>query len=175
MDSSLRPPTGAALAVSVALACAGLQAGEHPAAEQEVRAVEERWLSNESRPEVVESILADDFIHVLSAGFIDKNEHLQYLKQHPGAFPGIKQFDEVRIRIYGETASLRASSEPIWVRAAQRGRRSPMSLYCARESGWRLMPRSSRLAQGPTRPGDGDDELPRSLPGGLMAGEILWV
>jgi hypothetical protein len=104
MDSSLRPPTGAALAVSVALACAGLQAGEHPAAEQEVRAVEERWLSNESRPEVVESILADDFIHVLSAGFIDKNEHLQYLKQHPGAFPGIKQFDEVRIRIYGETA-----------------------------------------------------------------------
>ena len=66
--------------------------------------MEERWLSNESRPEVVASILADDFVHVLSVGFIDKNQHLQYLKQHPGAFPGTKQFEELRIRVYGDTA-----------------------------------------------------------------------
>src|SRR5262249_12719759 len=53
---------------------------------------------------IVQSILADDFIHVLSVGFIDKNEHLQYLKQHPGAFPGTKRFEDLRIRIYGDTA-----------------------------------------------------------------------
>lgn len=102
MDS-LRLPISAALAVAVPLTCVALRAGEPPAGE-DVRAVEERWLSNESRPEVVETILADDFVHVLSVGFIDKSEHLQYLKQHPGAFPGTKRFEEIRIRIYGETA-----------------------------------------------------------------------
>lgn len=102
MDS-LRLPISAALAVAVPLTCVALRAGEPPAGE-DVRAVEERWLSNESRPQVVETILADDFVHVLSVGFIDKSEHLQYLKQHPGAFPGTKRFEEIRIRIYGETA-----------------------------------------------------------------------
>jgi hypothetical protein len=92
------------LAVAVSLGCVVVGAAQPVPAEQQVRAVEERWLANESRPEVVASILADDFIHVLAAGFIDKNEHLQYLKQHPGAFPGGKQFEELRIRIYGDTA-----------------------------------------------------------------------
>ncbi len=35
---------------------------------------------------------------------MSKNEHLQYLKQHPAAFPGSKQFEQLRIRIYGNTA-----------------------------------------------------------------------
>jgi len=104
MYSPLRLPVSAVLVVVALLACAALRAGEPPAAEREVRAVEERWLSNESRPEVVASILADDFVHVLSVGFIDKSQHLQYLKQHPGAFPGTKQFEELRVRVYGDTA-----------------------------------------------------------------------
>jgi hypothetical protein len=102
--SRLRLPFSAAFAVTVSFACVGLRAGEPTAAEQEVRAVEERWLANESRPEVVASILADDFIHVLAVGFINKDEHLQYLKQHPGAFPGTRQFEQLQIRIYGDTA-----------------------------------------------------------------------
>ena len=104
MHSQLALPIGAVLAVAVSFACVDLHAAEPAAAEQEVRAVEERWLSSESRPEVVESILAEDFIHVLPVGFIDKSQHLEYLKQHPRAFPGVKQFEELRIRIYGDTA-----------------------------------------------------------------------
>jgi len=104
MYSSLRLPISALLALAVSLGCAGLRAEEPAGAEQQVRAVEERWLSNESRPEVVQSILADDFIHVLPIGFIDKQEHLRYLVQHPQAFPGTRQFEELRIRIYGDTA-----------------------------------------------------------------------
>ena len=104
MRSALRFPIGAVLAAAVTFECVGLRADESPPAEQQVRAVEERWLSNESSPEVVESILADDFIHVLAVGFIDKNAHLQYLKQHPGAFPGTKRFETLRVRIYGDTA-----------------------------------------------------------------------
>jgi len=104
MHSLLRLPLSVVLTVAVSFACVDLHAGEPAAAEQQVRSVEERWLSNESRPEIVASILADYFIHVLPVGFVDKNEQLQYLKQHPGAFPGVKQFEELRIRIYGDTA-----------------------------------------------------------------------
>jgi hypothetical protein len=104
MHSLPRLTLSVVLTVAVSFACVDLHAGEPAAAEQEVRSVEERWLSNESRPEIVASILADDFIHVLPVGFIDKNEHLQYLKQHPGAFPGVRQFEALRIRIYGDTA-----------------------------------------------------------------------
>jgi hypothetical protein len=40
--------------------------------EQEVRTLEQRWLENEDRPDVLQSILADDFVHVLPSGFISK-------------------------------------------------------------------------------------------------------
>ncbi len=69
-----------------------------------MRAVEQRWLENEERPDVVQSILADDFIHVLSVGFISKDDHLSYLRQHPNSFPGAKHFEELRVRIYGDVA-----------------------------------------------------------------------
>jgi hypothetical protein len=72
--------------------------------EQEVRAVEHRGLENENRPDVVQDILAEEFVHVLPAGFITKNDHLAYLRQHPNAFPGTKSFEELRVRIYGEVA-----------------------------------------------------------------------
>ncbi len=72
--------------------------------EQEVRLVEQRWLENENRPDVVQTILADDFVHVLPMGFISKDEHLRYLRQHPNSFPGTKHFEELQIRIYGDVA-----------------------------------------------------------------------
>jgi hypothetical protein len=72
--------------------------------EQEVKAVEQRWLENEDRPDVVQSILADDFVHVLPVGFISKEDHLAFLSKHPNAFPGSKHFEDLRVRIYGEVA-----------------------------------------------------------------------
>jgi ketosteroid isomerase-like protein len=72
--------------------------------EQEVKAVEQRWLENEDRPDVVRSILADDFVHVLPVGFITKEDQLAFLRKHPNAFPGSKHFEELRVRIYGDVA-----------------------------------------------------------------------
>src|SRR6202021_4197670 len=72
--------------------------------EQEVKAVEQRWLENEDRPDVVQSILADDFVHVLPVGFINKEDQLAFLRKHPNAFPGSKHFEELRVRIYGDVA-----------------------------------------------------------------------
>lgn len=71
-------------------------------ADEEVRAVEQRWLENENRPDVVATILADDFVHVLPVGFISKDDHLSYLRQHPNAFPGKKRFERLDVRIYGD-------------------------------------------------------------------------
>lgn len=104
MYRSPRLAISTVLALAFALGGVALRAAEPAGAEQEVRAVEERWLSNESDPEVVASILAEDFVHVLTVGFIDKSQHLQYLRQHPGAFPGTKQFEALRVRVYGDTA-----------------------------------------------------------------------
>ena len=72
--------------------------------EQEVKAVEQRWLENEDRADVVQSILADDFVHVLPVGFISKDDQLAFLRTHPNAFPGSKHFEELRVRIYGDVA-----------------------------------------------------------------------
>ena len=72
--------------------------------EQEVKAAEQRWLENEDRPDVVQSILADDFVHVLPVGFISKEDQLAFLRKHPNAFPGSKDFEELRVRIYGDVA-----------------------------------------------------------------------
>src|SRR4029077_450911 len=72
--------------------------------EQEVKAVEQRWLENEDRPDVVQSILADDFVHVLPVGFVSKEDQLAFLRKHPNAFPGSKHFEELRVRIYGDVA-----------------------------------------------------------------------
>jgi hypothetical protein len=72
--------------------------------EQEVKAVEQRWLENEDRPDVLESILANDFVHVLTVGFITKDDQLAYLRKHPNAFPGSKHFEQLRVRIYEDVA-----------------------------------------------------------------------
>jgi uncharacterized protein DUF4440 len=85
--------------------CASLAAeSQTQAVEQEVTALEQRWLENEDRPDVVQTILANDYVHVLDIGFITKDDQLNYLRQHTNALPGRKRFDELRVRIYGEVA-----------------------------------------------------------------------
>jgi hypothetical protein len=75
-----------------------------PQAEQAVAAVEQHWLDNEGNAEVIQSILADDFVHVLPVGFITRDEHLAFLKQHPNAFAGVKHFEVLHVRVYGTVA-----------------------------------------------------------------------
>lgn len=104
MRSSLRALYTACVAVVIST-CVFLAANARPQAlELEVKAVEQRWLDNENRPDVVQSILGDDFVHVLAVGFISKADHLAYLRQRPNAFPGTKRFEELRVRIYGDVA-----------------------------------------------------------------------
>lgn len=103
--SQLQQRLGGSLLL-LTLACSGgaAAADDVMAFQRQVRAVEERWLAHVADPQVVATLLADDFVHVLPGGFVDKREHLQYLRDHPDAFPGRKHFAALRIRIYGQTA-----------------------------------------------------------------------
>jgi hypothetical protein len=95
---------GIVLGVLLVVAGAPSHSDAPSPAEQQVRAVEQRWLDHLADPAVVATLLADDFVHVLPGGFISKAEHLEYLRAHPQAFAGTRRFSELRVRIYGETA-----------------------------------------------------------------------
>jgi Domain of unknown function (DUF4440) len=66
--------------------------------------LEERWLAGEDNADLLESILADDFIHVLPIGFVTKGEQISYLRQHPRQGPKVaRHFEDLRVRVYGST------------------------------------------------------------------------
>ncbi len=64
--------------------------------------LEEQWLHSEDNPDAIEKILADDFVHVLPFGFIDKEGQISHAKQMASAHStGEKHFEDLRVRIYG--------------------------------------------------------------------------
>jgi hypothetical protein len=66
-----------------------------------IESLERRWLASEDDPSALETILADDFIHVLPAGFVTKREQLDYMRGHPApAAGGSKRFEDLRVRVY---------------------------------------------------------------------------
>jgi Domain of unknown function (DUF4440) len=63
--------------------------------------LEKSWLAAENDPDVLDSILADDFIHVLPGGFVTKKEQLSYMRSHPSPKRETKHFEDLRVRIFG--------------------------------------------------------------------------
>ena len=67
-----------------------------------LEALEQRWLGVEDDPSALESILADDFIHVLPMGFVTKREQIDYMRAHPAPKDATtRRFDDLRVRVYG--------------------------------------------------------------------------
>jgi len=69
---------------------------------QEVLDVENHWLQVEDDPAALESILAPDFLHVVPAGIITKDEQLSFMRKHPVHDSGSKHFENLHVRIYGD-------------------------------------------------------------------------
>lgn len=65
--------------------------------------VEERWLQHIDDPAVLQSILADDFVHVLPSGLITKQQHIDYVKAHPRSAQETRQFENLTVRVYEDT------------------------------------------------------------------------
>lgn len=74
------------------------------AARDAVVKLENLWLENEGNPTVLDSILADDFVHVLPIGLITKKEHIDFVKQHPWTKMKEHRFENLQVRVYGDVA-----------------------------------------------------------------------
>jgi ketosteroid isomerase-like protein len=124
------------VAVSISSFASPRTQNQSPTMEQEVKAVEQRWLENEDRPDVVQSILADDFVHVLPVGIINKEDQLAFLRKHPNAFPGSKHFEELRVRIYGDVAIATGIVSTVHDPGAKANRTAFTDVFVRREGKW---------------------------------------
>lgn len=71
-------------------------------ARQQLLALENQWLKVEDDPDALEAILAPDFLHVVPAGIITKNEQLTYMRKHPSPKQSSeKHFENMHARVYG--------------------------------------------------------------------------
>jgi Domain of unknown function (DUF4440) len=70
---------------------------------QELLALEKRWLQVEDDPAALEGILAPDFLHVVPGEIITKEQHLQFLREHPATGRrSEKRFEDLHVRVYSE-------------------------------------------------------------------------
>jgi hypothetical protein len=101
--------TGFAIACTVVLLAT---VSSHPSraqgtaekSKQEVLDLENHWLQVEDDPAALESILAPDFLHVVPAGIISKDEQLNFMRKHPSPQSGTKHFEQMHVRVYGDVA-----------------------------------------------------------------------
>jgi hypothetical protein len=71
-------------------------------AKQELLDLENHWLQVEDDPEALESILAPDFLHVVGAGIITKEDQLSFMRKHPAMrTKQTRHFEDVHMRVYG--------------------------------------------------------------------------
>ena len=66
--------------------------------------LENQWLAGEGDPAVLQSILADDFVHVLPMGLVTKQEQIDYVRGHPASHGELKHFEDLRVRIFSDVA-----------------------------------------------------------------------
>jgi len=69
---------------------------------QELLDLEHRWLRAEDDPSALESILAPDFLHVLPAGIVTRDEQLEFMRKYPAPHATVqKHFENLQVRVYG--------------------------------------------------------------------------
>src|SRR5690242_4803839 len=70
-----------------------------------VEALEHDWLKGISDRATLERVLANDFVHPVSAGvFLSKEQHIEWAVSHPRAAERKAEFERLDVRLFGETA-----------------------------------------------------------------------
>jgi hypothetical protein len=76
--------------------------GSTETAKQELLQEENHWLQVEDDANALESILAPDFLHVVRAGIITRDEQLEYMRTHPAPRSNaVRHFEGLHVRLYG--------------------------------------------------------------------------
>ncbi|HEU5401485.1 MAG TPA: nuclear transport factor 2 family protein [Terriglobales bacterium] len=65
--------------------------------------IEQQWLEHVDDAAVLESVLANDFVHVLPSGVITKQQQIDFMKAHPRSRQETRSFENLKIRVYGDT------------------------------------------------------------------------
>jgi hypothetical protein len=97
---------GCAVLSLALLSChASHQPGSAEESKQELLTLENRWLQVEDDPVAVEAILAPDFLHIVPRAIITKEQHLEFLREHPRSGQRAeKHFEDLHVRVFGEAA-----------------------------------------------------------------------
>jgi hypothetical protein len=68
---------------------------------QDLLRLENHWLQAEDNPDALEYILAPDFLHVVPAGIITKDEQLSFMRKHPAPDQRAERhFENMHVRVY---------------------------------------------------------------------------
>jgi len=92
-----------ALLASLAVSCqVNRESKSAEQSKQELLKLENRWLTVERDPDALENILAPDFLHVLAAGIITKEQQLKFLRDHSAPKQqSERHFEDLHVRVYG--------------------------------------------------------------------------
>jgi len=70
-----------------------------------VEILEKQWLAAEHDRAALDTILAKDFVHPVSAGvFLTKPQHIDWAVTHQAPKDRRQQFDQLQVRVYGSAA-----------------------------------------------------------------------
>ena len=115
---------------------------------QELPALENRWLQVEDDPVALEGILAPDFLHVVPGAIITKDQHLQFLREHPasGRRPE-KRFEDLRVRVYGEAGIVNG----VVIETTDNGERKTLftDVFAYRDGKWQAVSAQELPVTGP--------------------------
>jgi hypothetical protein len=105
---------------------------------QELLALENRWLQVEDDPVALEDILAPDFLHVVPGEIITKEQHLQFLREHPASGRRAdRRFEDLHVRVYGEAGIVNGAV----IKTTDRGERKTLftDVFAYRDGKWRAV------------------------------------
>jgi hypothetical protein len=117
-------------------------------AKQELLALEKRWLQVEDDPVALEGILAPDFLHVVPGEIITKEQHLQFLREHPSSGrPPEKRFEDVHVRVYGEAGIVNGAV----IKKTDHGERKTLftDVFAYRDGKWQAVSAQELPVTGP--------------------------
>ena len=105
---------------------------------EQILDLENRWLNAEDDPAALESILAPDFLHVVSTGIITKTEQLEYMRKHPRPRADIQRhFEQMHVRIYGNVGIV--NGEVVAVEKATTLRTLFTDVFANRDGRWQAV------------------------------------
>jgi hypothetical protein len=115
---------------------------------QQLLALENRWLQVGDDPVALESILAPDFLHVVPGKIITKEQHLQFLGQHPAVSQHPrKHFEDLHVRVYGEAGIVNGAV----IQTTQNGKRKTLftDVFAYRDGKWQAVSAQELPVTGP--------------------------